>query len=91
MIVVVKRAGMIMYILALLAFGTYCLMRPEKLRDSAIKSTSRGLTGKIRPLAEYLRSDAYLRDVRMIGLGCYLMAIALVYALYDAAHNVPRP
>jgi hypothetical protein len=89
MIVVVRRAGLIMYILASLTFGTYCLVRPEKLRDYAIKNTSRGFIGKIRPLVEFVRSDAYLWNVRLFGVVLYLMAIGLVVALYDAAHNAP--
>jgi hypothetical protein len=88
-----KRAGMIIYILALIAFGTYLLLRPGKFRDFALKNanSTRGLAPVLRRWTQiaFMQSDAYLWYVRFAAIFFYLMAAGMIYALYDSAQRGP--
>jgi hypothetical protein len=92
-----KRAGMISYILALIALGTYSLLRPQRFRDLGLKyvNSDKGIAPKWRALWRkqfaFMQSDAYLWQVRIVGIGFYLMAAAMIYALYDSAQRGPTP
>jgi hypothetical protein len=90
-----KRAGMIIYILALIASGTYCQLRPGRIRDFALKyaNSDRGLAPRLRRWTQwqiaFMQSDAYLWFVRFVAVFFYLMAAGIIYALYDSAQRGP--
>jgi hypothetical protein len=46
--ILLRRAGIVLYILACIGAGTFFLVRPRVVREFAIKAVSQGLTGKMR-------------------------------------------
>jgi hypothetical protein len=89
--ILLRRAFIVIYILACIGAGTFCLVRPRVVREFAIKSVSQGLTGKMRFVVAFVKSDAYLWNVRFFGLVLDLMAAGLVYAFYEASRTQGSP
>jgi hypothetical protein len=78
-----KVAGLFLYAGVMLTIGTWCLLYPRSVRDYARGQVAKGLSGKIKWLGEYVKSDSYLIDVRLCGLGLYAMAGAAIVVIYD--------
>jgi hypothetical protein len=87
--IVLRRAVIVIYLLGSIGFGTFCLVRPRVVREFGLKTLSQGLTGKTRfvtrRVVAFVKSDAYLWNVRFFGILLYLSAAGLVYALYEAS------
>jgi hypothetical protein len=89
--ILLRRAGIVLYILACIGAGTFCLVRPRVVREFHIKMVSQGWGGKMRFVVNFVKSDAYLWNVRFFGLGLYLMAAGLIYAFYEASRMQGSP
>jgi hypothetical protein len=93
--VILERVGIVIYMLVMLGFGTYCLARPRRLQERFIRMlTPRGPRGKFRRWSaersiSLMQSDAYLTQLRLFGVVLYLMVAAVLFALYQAAHEGP--
>lgn len=77
----VKIATLIGFALFLVTVGSVCLFAPSKIQGLAMRSAEKGLTSKMEFLQRYIRSDAYLLNVRVVGLVAIVMAISLVWAM----------
>ena len=92
-LVIVKRVGIVIYMLAMLGFGTYCLAKPRRLQERFIRMlTPWGRRGKFRRWSAQrsialMQSDAYLTQLRQFGVVLYLMAAVVLFALYRAAQE----
>lgn len=92
-LVILKRVGIVIYMLAMLGFGTYCLAKPRRLQERFIRMlTPWGQRGKfrrwwVRWSISLMQSDAYLTQLRLCGVVLYLMAAVALFALYQAAQE----
>jgi hypothetical protein len=58
--------SILVFILLLGGFGSYSLIRPAKVREFGIRGASQGLTGKLKWLVAYMRSDSQLTYIRFV-------------------------
>ena len=92
-LVILKRIGIVIYMLAMLGLGTYCLAKPGRLQERFLKMLTRqGSRGKFSRWSAQLsislvQSDAYLSQLRWFGVVLYLMVATVLFALYRAAHE----
>jgi hypothetical protein len=92
-LVTLKRVGIVIYMLAMLGLGTYCLAKPRRLQERFLsmltRQEPRGKFGRwsARWSISLMQSDAYLTQLRWCGVVMYLMVAVLLFALYRAAHE----
>jgi len=92
-LVILKRVGIVIYMLAMLGLGTYCLARPRRLQERFLRMLNpQGPRGKFwrwsaRRSISLVQSDAYLTQLRWFGVILYLMVAAVVFGLYRAAQE----
>jgi hypothetical protein len=89
--ILLRRVGIVLYILASIGVGTFFLVRPRAVREFAIKAVSQGLTGKMRFVVAFVKSDAYLWNVRFVGILLYLTAAGVICAFYEASRAQGSP
>jgi len=91
--VILERVGIVIYMLAMLGLGTYCLAKPRRLQERFIRMlTAWGPRGKFRRWSaqqsiSLMQSDAYLTQLRLCGVALYLMVAVVLFALYRAAQG----
>jgi hypothetical protein len=93
-LVILERVGIVIYMLAMLGFGTYCLAKPRRLQERflGMLTPPEGQRGKLRRWwarrsITLVQSEAYLTQLRLLGVVLYVMVAVVVFALYRAAHQ----
>jgi hypothetical protein len=76
------RLLLIASLVSLLVVGTYGVFFPTSVQQWAARSVSKGLTGKIPFLKNYVESRNYLFTVRFVGLLAYVSFVLLAVAAY---------
>lgn len=75
---------LLIFCVALLALGSYCLFRPKSVQTYAVKAVAMGVTANCRALRVFIASERYLLVVRAFGLVAYLMFLLLGIGLYKS-------
>jgi hypothetical protein len=68
---------LIVYLVLLLALGSYCLFFPRSVQALASKAVGMGVTGRISALKAYVESNGYRTMVQAVGLVAYAMCVLL--------------
>jgi hypothetical protein len=96
--VLLRRVGFAIYMLALLWLGTYCLARPRQLQERVLRMLApQGRRGRLWQWSaqwsrSIVQSDDYLRQLRMVGIIMYLaLAVALFFIFIGPQDGPPRP
>jgi hypothetical protein len=79
-----NNLGLLVFCVALLIIGSYCVFRPKSVQTYAIKAAAMGVTANFRPLRVFIASERYLLVVRACGLVAYLMFLILSIGLYKS-------
>jgi hypothetical protein len=73
---------LIVFLMFLLAFGSYCHFFPKSVQEFAAKVVNAGVFGTSSALQSFVRSSGYTFGVRAIGLIAYVIVALLAVALY---------
>jgi hypothetical protein len=93
--VILRRVGIVIYMLALLGLGTLCLAKPRRVQEIGLRLMKpRGPSERLfgwygRWSVRFVESDAFIPHIRRCGVGLYLMVAALLLALFLAAQQGP--
>ena len=71
------------YVGFLILVGFAALFFPRAIQQRAVRYVSQGLSGKIKSLRTFVESDAYIWNVRFVGLGALAMAGFLAWARWQ--------
>jgi hypothetical protein len=74
----------LVFALLLVALGTTCLVYPRTIQSVAVRSVSASEATINRAVRRFVSSDAYLWNVRAVGVGALLMASLLFVGLWRA-------
>ena len=77
----VKTVLLLLFLLVLFLAGTVCLFFPRLVQRTASKAVATGATSNIPMLKAYVRSGKYLVNVRVVGVGAYVMFAGLLFAI----------
>ena len=86
-----RDIALLMFTVTVSVLGTICLFFPEKIQEWAFWLSDQGLTLKLKALDNYLRSKAYLYNVRFVGIVAFFMFIFILWMLIKTAAQVPQP
>jgi hypothetical protein len=76
---------LIVFLLVLLAVGTFCLFFPRNVQALAVKAIESGPTSRIRALRAFVQSASYLVNLRVVGIGAYAICLLLMLAVFKAS------
>jgi hypothetical protein len=82
MVIFVKSTLLIVFLLFLLALGSYCLFFPKSVQEYAARVVNFGVLGTSSGLQSFVRSSGYVFVVRATGIIAYVIVALLAVALY---------
>jgi len=76
----IRAIGLIAFMAILFSLGVACLLFSTTVQRLAVKMVSYGLTSRIDPLHEFVRSSGYLVNVNFVGIIAILCFGFLLWA-----------
>lgn len=80
-----NRYDLPVFIGVLLVVGAVFLFFPRAIQRYAARSVAQGLTAKAKWPQRFIASNAYIWNVRIVGIGAVAMGVALLFLRFGAS------
>jgi hypothetical protein len=73
----------IVCVVLLVLAGTYGLFAPDRMRERDLRAADMGIAAKLPFVRRFVGSRQYIVQARIGGVICYIMAAAILIALFN--------